>query len=140
MTIKLTSIADELEMIFDDTSILFNQESEDFLYLGHETNQDYEEKIEELLETGKWHILPGPFDVNNWEIMQDFAYTRDAEVTDDLLAILHSPKSYRKFKAYLYQLGIEEAYFSFRRQVLLAIAREWCEQNNLAYEEDKDET
>lgn len=135
MKVKLASIADELEMLFDDSFTLLNKETGEFLYLDHAVDRDYEEKIEELLETEKWFILPGPLDVNDWEIMQDFAYTRNDDKVEILLDILHSPKAYRNFKDQLYQWGIEEVYLSFRRQALLTIAREWCEENNLDYEE-----
>lgn len=67
--------------------------------------------------------------------MKDFAATRGLEQEEDLLAVLYRPKSYCRFKDKVYDLGIEEEYLAFHRKYLLKIAKEWCEEHQIAYEE-----
>lgn len=135
MKVKLTDIADELEMIFDDDITFLNKETGEFLFLSREFDRDFDERIEEIEESEDYVCLPGRFEVNDFEIMKDFAYSRDEEQENQLLDVLYGPKSYRRFKDKVYHLGIEQDYYDFRDKKLLEIAKNWCETHQIDYEE-----
>lgn len=135
MKVKLTDIADELEMFFDDDFTFLNKETGEFLFLSREIDRDFDERIEEIEESEAYVCLPGRFEVNDFEIMKDFACSRDEEQEGQLLDVLYSPKSYRRFKDTVYHLGIEQDYYNFRDKKLLEIAKNWCEAHQIDYEE-----
>lgn len=135
MKVKLTDIADELEMFFDDGITFLNKETGEFLFLSRDIDSDFDERIEEVEESEVYISLPGRFEVNDFEIMKDFAYSRAESQKNQLLDVLYGPKSYRRFKDKIYHLGIEQDYFDFRREKLLKIAKEWCEEHEIDYEE-----
>ena len=135
MKVKLTDIADELEMIFDDGITFLNKETGEFLFLSREIDRDFDERIEEVEESEDYVCLPGRFEINDFEIMKGFAYSRTESQKNQLLDVLYGPKSYRRFKDKIYHLGIEQDYFDFRSEKLLDIAKNWCEVHHVDYEE-----
>jgi hypothetical protein len=66
--------------------------------------------------------------------MDNFAEEQENDGTRNILShALHGSGAFRCFKNAIYQMGIEEAWFRFRRKALEAIAREWLEEHHLPY-------
>jgi hypothetical protein len=78
--------------------------------------------------------LPSKFDVNDWEIMQDFTRSlRSESIREDLLEAIHGPGTFRHFKHMLRIHWLESSWHEFRTAALQEIAIEWCEENDIEW-------
>jgi hypothetical protein len=78
--------------------------------------------------------LPTKFDVNEWEIMEDFSRRVESDtVRAELMHVLHGAGAFRHFKDAIRPHRIEPDWLNFRQEALLQIARDWCEENNIAW-------
>ena len=78
--------------------------------------------------------LPTKFDVHEWAIMRDFSYSVLSDtVREDLLNGIHGPGAFRHFKNALRRHRMESVWFTFRAEVLMQIARSWCEEHHIEW-------
>jgi hypothetical protein len=80
--------------------------------------------------------LPTKFEINEYEMMEDFCLTIRNEKNQALM--LNSIKgkgAFRRFKDIIVQLGIDVQWYSYRDQCYKQIAIEWCQDNNVDYVE-----
>jgi alpha-acetolactate decarboxylase len=76
--------------------------------------------------------LPGSFDVNEWEMMRDFASGLDDEAqSEDLLNAIHGRGAFRYFKDRVHALRLADAWYAFRDEQYRRIALEWREANGV---------
>jgi hypothetical protein len=67
--------------------------------------------------------------------MQDFSCSVESDrIREDLLHAIHGAGAFRNFKDKLRRHCIESAWFAFRVEALRQIARNWCEENHIAWE------
>ena len=79
--------------------------------------------------------LPTKFDVDEWEIMNEFsASVEKIAVRNDLLDAIHGPGAFRSFKSAIRRHRIEQDWHDFRDQALRDIAAEWCKENDIPTE------
>ena len=92
-------------------------------------------KIKEALESEHCIPLPDRFEIHEWSIMQDFGESQsDPEISGRLLDTIHGPGAFRFFKAELRNIGLENAWYSFRENAFQQIAIRWLEGNGIPYE------
>lgn len=147
--ISLRAVADALEEQDDQCGAYLNPESGEILTVSHEEDRMLEEGYDEE-SLPQWQVdtlnrvrefqqntvlpLPNTFDIHEWQIMDNFAGEQEKDGTRTILCqALHGSGAFRCFKNAIYQLGIEEAWFRFRRKALEDIAREWLEEHHLPY-------
>lgn len=88
--------------------------------------------IQENFEDYK--ALPTKFDLDEYSIMEDFIETlRDRRVSERLEEAIIGKGAFRRFKDNISSLGLSNAWYNFRDQAFLEIAKSWCEEKNLAY-------
>lgn len=155
--VKLDKIVDELQMRFMDTTVYYNRITGEILNVNDADfriveDDDFEDDIETYPEWQKEHlkevynlmykdidnyiVLPNNFDVRDSDIMEDFIETvKNENKRQQLEQCMWQKGMYRKFKDKLLQIGLEEQYCKFYDERLKEIAIEWCEENNLEYEE-----
>ena len=76
--------------------------------------------------------LPGRFEVNEWEMMRDFAMSVDDEaVSAALLDAIHGRGAFRYFKDQVRERGLVENWHAFRAGRYRQIALDWCEEHGL---------
>ena len=76
--------------------------------------------------------LPDKFDINEWEMMRDFAAAReDEKLADALLNAIHGRGAFRYFKDRIHEAGIAEEWYRFRDNAYGRIALDWCEQHGI---------
>lgn len=152
VTVRLQDIVDALEMQFDEDSSFLDLDtgqvetiSRDLLSEAEESGDEEPDASEgedkewelakRIVSTGRFQKLPTKFDIHEWQIMQDFSYKVESEsIRDDLLFAIHGAGAFRHFKHTLRRHGIEQAWFAFRAEALRQIARDWCEENQIAWE------
>ncbi len=102
--------------------------------LGEEEVLDHVFDIEDDWE----HYLPLPNAVDSEErnLMESFALAQNEEIKSRLLAVLHQPGAQLKFRQQVKYLLLKAAWEKFQQEYFIEFARDYCEENALAYEEE----
>lgn len=85
------------------------------------------------------HYIPLPNVIDNeaHAIMLGFIEKQArADIKDRLLAALNSTGAAIKFQQQVRHLLLKSAWESYQQEYFMATARDWCEENDLEYEED----
>ena len=149
--VKLESIIDELQMMFDDQRSFFNIRTGDIALISDEELRAAEEessiekspdwKLEnvniaiEILEEDFWIPLPSKYDVNEYEIMERFCLSiENNKLRDNMYCSIQGRGAFRKFKDNIERYNIEQDWYRFRDNALKEIAISWCQENEIIYE------
>lgn len=120
-------IAETLDMVNDDISFVYDTENGRIIFLNSFVDN---EEIEE--DDKRYLYLPTQYDINEYSIMSDFAYSYPNEnISDALKLSLHGKGAFRKFKDTVIRLGVREKWFAYRDEQFRKIAEEWCIKNGL---------
>ena len=148
--VKLSAILDGMETPFDETRALLDRTTGEVFSLSDEEfgaaedgddPEDYPEwqresieraKVVEADTTGRFLALPGRFDIDEWRMMCDFAFTvEDANLTDSLLNAIHGRGAFRYFKDLVHQSGLADRWYAYRNGQYRKLALEWCEAEGI---------
>ena len=92
-------------------------------------------KNREALESNRFLLLPGSFEIHEWAIMERFGRERSSvRQREELLDSLHGRGAFRMFKSAIRRLRIEEEWYRFRDSAFEEIAKDWLESNGIEYE------
>jgi hypothetical protein len=96
--------------------------------------QKEEAELAVRIETTDQHLaLPDRFDVNEWNIMNEFCHEVERDsIRATLLAAIQGSHPFRRFKDQIANHGLWEEWNRFRRQAFGEIMREWCEENGIS--------
>lgn len=151
-TVRLKDIVDALEMQFDELPSFLDLDTGQVQTISRDLLSEAEEPSDEepdvpegddkeweiakrIVSTDRYRKLPTNFDVHEWQIMKDFAESVESEsIREDFLFAIHGAGTFGHFKHNVRRHGIEQAWFAFRAEALREIAREWCEENEIAWE------
>jgi hypothetical protein len=151
-TVRLDDIVEALEMQFDESASYLDLDtgqvvtvSKDLLRAAEDPGdeepdlptwqRDEWELAKRIVSTDRFRELPTKFDVHEWAIMQDFSRSLQSDsIREDLLRAIHGAGAFRNFKDTVRRHGIDSAWFAFRTEALRQIARNWCEENQIALE------
>ncbi len=156
LPVKLKDVVDALDEANDEMSHYLDKRSgEIFLITDEEMSaaeedepfSDYPEwqqesllKAREILESDQFVQLPSQFDIHEYSIMERFAYEyEDRRTSAELLRSIKGAGAFRRFKDTLFDLGIQDSWYEFRRKEFEQIAIEWLEAEKIPYTRD-DET
>ena len=78
--------------------------------------------------------LPDRFEIDEYHMMERFAYGLAAAARDATLRALHGRGAFRYFKDTVHQLGVAKAWSGFRDSSYREVARSWCEAHGIAYD------
>lgn len=88
----------------------------------------------QIVSSGRFLKLPTKFEVNDWEIMREFASSVESDrVREDLERAIHGSGAFRYFKETIRRHRIEQDWFTFRDAALRKIAIDWCRANQVAW-------
>jgi hypothetical protein len=151
-TVRLDDIVEALEMPFDESASYLDLDtgqvvtvSKDLLRAAEDPGdeepdlptwqRDEWELAKRIVSTDHFRELPTKFDVHEWAIMQDFSRSLQSDsIREDLLRAIHGAGAFRNLKDTVRRHGIDSAWFGFRTEALRQIARNWCEENQIALE------
>ena len=132
--IEISKIADEFEMISDETHVFYNRETGEFDYYNDFIDM---EDDPEKFEDDAWIAAPSQRNINEYDIMVNFAETVSDPRKNELLSIaLTGRGAFRRFKDTLYRVELRDEWFEYKRKAYIKIAREWCEENDIEYIDD----
>ena len=141
MKVKLQKIIDALYDVNDDNVLYLDTEAGETVlvydggvYSGGDGVEDM--TPDEVDESERFIFLPSSFDINNWQIMQDFIWTlEDTRLQDRLNDAIHRSGAFRNFRVVLDEKGLIDEWYKFRDAAYRDIATEWCENNGIDWVE-----
>jgi hypothetical protein len=125
---EVVSISDEeMQAAEDDEPI------EDF----PDWQQDLVRIAKEIVdETGDYIDLPTKFDIDEYSIMEKFCLSLDdSEMSDDLYGAIKGSGAFRRFKDAINEYDIADDWYKYRNDALKEIAIEWCQDNDIEFED-----
>jgi hypothetical protein len=156
--VSLKQVADALDSASDETTVYLNRVTgQTYLvvdedYDGFQSDEDVDEsedgstsdlpewqrkdrqKRREIEGSDDWLALPGKFDIDEYQIMRDFARSmNDRQFREDLLDTIGGRGTFGRFKGMLARHGKLDAWFAFRSEALIEITRDWLEENGVEY-------
>jgi len=82
--------------------------------------------------TGRFLPLPGRDEINEWDMMRDFAEGQENEDhAEALCRAIQGRGAFRYFKDRIHDLNLADAWYAFRADQYRKIALDWCDHNNL---------
>ena len=100
------------------------------------TPEELQEARAVLRDEGEYLALPDRFEINEYRMMERFARNLPGDAERD--ATLRSIKgrgAFRYFKDTVHDLGLAEAWYAFRDDGYRSVARRWCEENGIDYDD-----
>lgn len=80
--------------------------------------------------------LPTKYEINEYEMMEDFCDALDNQRhRDSLRNAIRGKGAFRRFKDQVNDLGIEKNWYAFRDERYKQIAIDWCNEHELKYVE-----
>lgn len=150
--VKLADIVEALQIQMDGWTLFFNKQTGEVVHIHEDAFRALEDQVSGLLENydkldNKENIeeakkieqnpedyitLPNRFEVDEWKMMENFAFSRkDEKVSTELQEAARGKGAFRHFKDTIHRLGISEDWYRFRDQAYEQVIQEWCEDNDL---------
>lgn len=156
MKVYIEDIADKMEEANEELQTFLNRNTGEIVDVGQEYYRIAEKMREdeeipahlrewekELVQTaleieenwGDYEELPNQYDIHEYSIMEDFI----ERITDNrksaiLYRAINGAGAFRRFKDKLFDLGLEESWFSYKHEAYCKIAKRWCEESGISYE------
>jgi hypothetical protein len=149
--IKLKYIIEEMEIQFEESRSLLNittgeivlvtsedlrtvEDEKPFDHL-HEWEQENRMIAIDVVENFENYIeLPTKYEVNEYEIMENFCLTViDQRKRESLLRAIRGKGAFRRFKDEIIDFEMEEQWYSYREECFKQVAIEWCQENKINY-------
>ncbi len=123
----------EIILVTDDDELEIEDPGDDW---HPEWQVEHFIKIRKLLKSKRVLRLPNSYDINEWSLMEEFCYTiENAKQQEILLDSICGKGAFQRFRETLDRFVLKDEWSSFRRIALQKIAREWLEENKIAYKE-----
>lgn len=130
-TVKLSDIAENIEMASDGSYSFYNELTGEFYWYSDFGDRD----DRDLDEEEGWLRLPSQRDANEYEMMSDFTDTvRNSRKREQLEIALSGKGAFRRFKDAVDREGVAEAWYAFRDRRYLEFARDWCDDEEVPYD------
>jgi hypothetical protein len=95
------------------------------------------EAASQILSSRDWVQLPGPYEIDDFEIMQAFCHRiPDRAVRAELLDLTEGPGAFARFRDAAAQHNLTGDWQAFKKSKYKRFAIEWLEWNGLSYRED----
>lgn len=138
MKVKLQDVIDGIDMVSEDSTCYLDRETGEVLFISEIADNDYDDDILELLEEGSDRFIefPSQWDRNDYQTMVDFIESFPQRKEQNLLAIsINGSGAFRRFKYTASELGLLDDWYRFLNNAHRELAIEWCEDNEIEYEE-----
>ena len=134
MRAKLSEVIDALEFTNDEIEYYYNPDNgEIFMSNIGEFENLNEDELDELFE--KSIMLPTRYDINEYEMMEDFAeIIKDTRLQNQLYISLNGSGAFRRFKDTCINYDMIDDWYKFRDERYKELAINWCKDNNIEFE------
>lgn len=136
MKVKLSEVIDALDFTNDEIEYYYNPDNgEIFMSNIGDFESLNEDELDELFE--KSIVLPTRYDINEYEMMEDFAETiEDSKLQNQLYISLNGSGAFRRFKDTCINFDIINDWYKFRDEKYKELAINWCKENNIQFEQE----
>ena len=133
MEVKLSEVIDALYFTNDEIEYYYNPTNGKIFMSNIEDYENLnEDELDELFE--KSIMLPTRYDINEYEMMEDFVETiEDIRLQNQLYISLNGSGAFRRFKDTCINFDIINDWYKFRDEKYKDIAINWCQENNIKY-------
>ena len=136
MKVKLEEIIEAMEFADMETEYYYDTKNERILMLfdGMVDGEDDPELFEDISEgfVEDYIPLPEQYDINEYRIMEEFIYELPEGKNRDVLErAIQGRGAFRRFKDKLYDLNLEQQWYSYKDSAYESIARQWCERHKI---------
>ena len=134
MKVKLSEVIDALDFTNDEIEYYYNPDTEEIFMSNIWNFEDLnEDESDELFENSI--MLPTRYDINEYEMMEDFAETiSDIRLQNQLYISLNGSGAFRRFKDTCINFDIINDWYKYRDERYREIAIDWCKENNIEIE------
>ncbi|EIJ78056.1 hypothetical protein PB1_10859 [Bacillus methanolicus PB1] len=147
--VNLQEIIEGMDMQFEGTNTYLNRKTGEIISISEEDLRAAEDDdtfehlpewhqeamkvaIDVIENYGDYNRLPTNYDINEYEMMEDFCFTIiDERSKNMLLNAIQGRGAFRRFKDHIYRLGIEKKWYAFREGRYKEIAIDWCKNHNI---------
>lgn len=134
--VKLSQIKDALEDTNITNRCYFNRKTNEILW-SWDDNQEYSTYHEEDENNDNIIFMFDFFTKNDYTIMQDFIGTITNEsLKNELYSTTRGKGSFNRFRNILDANGLTNNWYMYRENEYKNIAKEWCINNKIEFEED----
>ena len=150
ITVKLSDVVEAMDLPNQDWQSYLNPDTGEIVTVTDEERRLVEDgenlddlpgwqqetlpKAREALESHRFLVLPGSFEIHAWSIMERFAQGQSGDrQADELLHSLHGRGAFRMFRSAVRRLGLEDDWYRFRESAFEDIAKDWLEAHSMAY-------
>jgi hypothetical protein len=146
--VSLAALVEELEILGEGAHGFVNRRTGELYGTTSELLEKAEEEDEELLDweveivnklrevlgSADWLELPARQSYEDYRLIEQFCLDRcEGRVQEDLLAAIVGRGAFRRFKDGLHRWGIQDEWYTFRRQALAEDAAGWLEAQGIPY-------
>ena len=134
MKVKLSEVIDALDFTNDEIEYYYNPDNSEIFMSNIGDFEDLtEDELDELFE--KSIMLPTRYDINEYEMMEDFTETiEDIRLKNQLYISLNGSGAFRRFKDTCINFDIINDWYKFRDERYKELAINWCKENNIEFE------
>lgn len=134
--LKLSKVKESLEDINMESTAFFNKKTNEILwkldfnpeYSTYKEEDDYNDDIICMFDFN---------DKNDYDIMQEFIYTiKNDELKEKLLFRTKGSGAFKRFRYILDDYNLTDKWYEYRDIKYKEIAKEWCINNSIEFEED----
>lgn len=148
---KIKDIIEEMEIQFDGYRSFINTRTGEVLSVSEEDLRDAEDE-KPINDLHDWQIenlkiandivenfevykeLPTKYEINEYEIIEDFCWTiQDEKIQKMLLISIEGKGAFRRFKDKVKEFNIEMDWYKYRDTRYRQLAIEWCQINEIEY-------
>ncbi|MCD7892087.1 MAG: UPF0158 family protein [Erysipelotrichaceae bacterium] len=139
--IYIEDIAEALDGASDFIEQFLNTKTGEIVYLMTDAAFEDDTELAEEIEENDYYIrLPDQYELDEWHVMEDFAYSLDnKEYAKELLRRLNRRKAYRNFKDAINYYGIAQDYYQFKKMAYIKKAIDWCKYRDIEYSTKTDD-
>ena len=155
-TVRVEDVVQEMDIFSDEHRAFLNIQTGEFVLLSDEDlgaaeegddlaeypdwQQEIIRKAIAVVSTDDYRELPSKFEIHEYAIMQRFCYSvEDDELGDRLLNSIRGRGAFRYFKDTIYEYGIEQDWYKYRRQAVREIAIDWLESHQIPYTDENEQ-
>ena len=139
MKCKLSLIIEGIEKTNIDENYYLNKDNYR-IWGSLETGDFYIDNYEifdELIDGDNSISLPNNYEINKFGIIKSFINSLENEqIKNQLLIVIQGRGSLTRFKDTCINFGVIEEWYKFQNNRYYEIAKEWCIENNIDYEDD----
>ena len=133
MKVNLNEVIDALEFTNDEIEYYYNPDTEEIFMSNIGDFKDLNEnELDELFEQSI--MLPTRYDINEYEMMEDFVETiENVKLQNQLYISLNGRGAFRRFKDTCINFDIIDDWYKFRDERYKDLAINWCKENNIEF-------